>query len=335
MTVTIRDIAKKLNLSIAAVSRALDGYPDISAETRQRVLQTARQMGYAPNQAARRLRRRRADAIGYILPAQTPRFSDPFFSEFLAGLADETARNRLELVVSSAPAGEEAEQRLYQNWVQGQRVDGIIINRTRLQDWRVQFMAESHFPFSGLEFSQDGIDYPAIQVEALESTAALVRHLYERSFRRIAFVGGPDELVVQSTRLQGFRTGLSRVGLSLDPELTLQSDMTSNGGYQAVKRALWLPEPPDALICINDEAAIGAMRALAEQGLHIGRDVAVTGFDGVQVSAFTHPALTTVDQPVYDIACQLVRMLIAEINHLPQQQRRVTLQPEILYRESA
>lgn len=333
--ITIRDIAKHLNLSIGAVSRALDGYPDISAETRARVQQAARELGYVPNRAARQLRRQRTDAIGFILPSQTPRFADPFFSEFVAGLGDETARHRLDLVISAAPAGEEAEERLYRAWVQGQRVDGMVINRVRLQDWRVQFMAEAKFPFSGLEFSRDGADYPGVEVEAVESTAALVGHLARRGFKRLGFIGGPPEMVIQDERISGFQAGLTRAGLDFDPQLAVHCDMTSSGGYQAAKRIFYLPDPPDALICINDETAIGVMRALGEQGLHVGRDVAVTGFDGVQVSAFTQPTLTTIDQPVYDIACMLVRMLVAEINHRPVLERRVSLQPNIIYRESA
>ncbi len=335
MTVTIRDIAKHLNLSIGAVSRALDGYPDISAETRSRVQQAARELGYVPNRAARQLRRQRTDTIGFVLPAQTPRFSDPFFSEFLAGLGDEAARNRLDLIISSASAAEEAEQRLYQSWVQGQRVDGMVLNRVRLQDWRVQYMTGAHFPFSGLEFSRDGADYPGVEVEAVESTAALVAHLARRGFKRMGFIGGPPELVIQDERMSGFLAGLARAGLAFDPQWSAHCDMTSSGGYQAAKRLCQLAELPNALVCINDEAAIGAMRALGEQGLHVGRDVAVTGFDGVQVSAFTQPTLTTIDQPVYDIACLLVRMLVAEINHRPILERRVTLQPNIIYRESA
>ena len=88
MHITIRDVARRLNLSITTVSRALDGYPDVAEETRQLVIKTAREMGYAPNQAARQLRRQRSDTLGYILPADRPSFSDPFFAEFLAGLGD-------------------------------------------------------------------------------------------------------------------------------------------------------------------------------------------------------------------------------------------------------
>lgn len=335
MPTTIRDIAKKLNLSIAAVSRALDGYPDISAETRRRVQETAREMGYAPNQAARQLRRRRADAIGYILPVNTPRFSDPFYSEFIAGLGDEAARQQLDLVTSAAPAEQEAEQRMYQKWVQGNRVDGIVLNRIRLQDWRVQYLAQAGFPFVGLEMSRDGVDYPCVCVETDHSLADLVKHVAARGFRRMAFIGGEPSLVLQAARLDAFRRGLTDAGLEFDPALLETTDLSASGGYQAAKRLGWSIHPPDALICINDEVAFGALHAVRELGLAAGRDIAVTGFDGVQNSAFSDPPLTTIDQPVYDIAVLLVKMLGAEINHQPLAERQVVIQPEFRLRASA
>src|SRR5512146_1096693 len=136
MSITIRDIAKKLGLSIGAVSRALDGYPDISEETRLRVVQTAHEMGYVPNQDARQLRRKKGDAVGYILPANTPRFADPFFTEFLAGLGDETAVHPFDLLISIAAPGQEAEHQIYRKWIQSHKVDGLILTHMHIHDWR-------------------------------------------------------------------------------------------------------------------------------------------------------------------------------------------------------
>src|SRR4030067_356069 len=96
---TIRDVARKLNISVTTVSRALDGYADVAGETRRLIIQTAQEMGYVPNQAARQLRRKRSDTIGYILPADKPRFSDPFFAEFIAGLGDEASAHGFDLLV--------------------------------------------------------------------------------------------------------------------------------------------------------------------------------------------------------------------------------------------
>ncbi len=164
MGITIRDVAKKLNISITTVSRALDGYADVSEETRQLVVQTAHEMGYVPNQAARQLRRRRSDSIGYILPSDRPRFSDPFFAEFVAGLGDEAAVHGFDLLVSTAPPGSPAERQAYERWTQSRKVDGIVLNRIHLHDWRVQYLAQVQFPFVTLERSLD-LDYPAVEVD--------------------------------------------------------------------------------------------------------------------------------------------------------------------------
>jgi LacI family transcriptional regulator len=196
MAITIRDIAKKLGLSIGAVSRALDGYPDISDETRQRVIQAAHEMGYVPNQAARQLRRKKADAIGYILPADTPRFADPFISEFIAGLGDEIALYPFDLVISIASPGEEPEKHLYQNWVHARKVDGFILTHLHLHDWRVHYLSQQGFPFTALESTQDGLDFARVEVNRQGGMVELVTHLMECGFRRIAYLGGPQNLEI-------------------------------------------------------------------------------------------------------------------------------------------
>ncbi len=334
MSITIRDIAKKLNLSVGAVSRAMDGYPDISEETRQRVIQAAREMGYVPNRAARQLRRKKADAIGYILPAETPRFADPFFSEFIAGLGDETAGHLFDLLISIAAPGEEPEKTLYQSWVQGRKVDGFILTHLHLHDWRVQYLISQSVPFTALENTLDGFDFPRVEVDRKRGVVSLISHLAERGFKRIACLGGSPGLKIQAEQLEGYREGLSITGIAYDPDLVIESDLTSNGGYQATKRLLSIPDPPDAIICINDETAFGVLHAAHEQGLQVGRDLGVAGFDGVQSSRHTGPPLTTLDIPVYDIARQLVKMLQAEMTSKPLPEHRVVLQPQLLIRES-
>jgi len=334
MPVTIRDIARKLNLSIGAVSRAMDGYPDISEETRLRVLQAARELGYVPNRAARQLRRRKADAVGYILPSHTPRFADPFFTEFIAGLGDETARHPFDLLISIAPPGEEAERRIYQGWVQGRKVDGFILTHLRLEDWRVDYLSRQEMPFAALESMPGSRDFPRIDLDRCSGVVQLVAHLVKRGWRRIACIGGPDELQSQASQMAGYRQGLRAAGLPFDPDLIVTSDLTSAGGHQATRRLLSIPDPPDAIVCINDETAFGALRASYEQGLEVGRDLAIAGFDGVQASRFTQPPLTSLDIPVYEIACRLVQMLVAEVAGKPLPERQMVLQPRLLARES-
>lgn len=334
MPITIREVAQRLGISISTVSRALDGYPDIALETRQRVQQAAREMGYVPNQAARQLRRKKADAIGYILPANAPRFADPFHAEFLAGLGDETSLHPFDLLISIAPPGDEAEQHIYTNWVLSRKVDGFVLNRVRRDDWRGQFLSEHGVFFAALENGHAELDYPYVEVDHFLGMTTLVQHLAQAGFRRLAFIGGPPDLVIHIRRLAGFRQALEQANLPFDLNLILTGDLTSDGGYQAVKQMRWIPGPPDAMICINDETAFGVLHALHEMGLQIGTDIAVTGFDGVRASQHTDPPLTTLDVPVYEIARQLVRMLAAEMNALPLASRQVIVQPRLLVRRS-
>jgi LacI family transcriptional regulator len=331
---TIREIAKKLGLSITTVSRALDGYPDVSPKTREIVQKAAKEMGYIPNQAARMLRRKRSDTIGYIIPSAKPRFMDPFYSEFIAGLGDAAVSHGLDLLVSCAPVDKSIEMQIYNNWVQSRKVDGIVLNRIRIQDKRIQFLELREFPFVALEYSKDGIDYPGVEVQSGIAYLRLIEHIASRGFRRIAFIGGPEGLVIQFDRFIKYKEALTTCGLKYDPELTILGDLTSTSGYESTKRLLSIPDPPNAIICINDETGFGAMHAVHEAGLIVGKDIAVAGFDGVQDAAFSQPPLTTIDQPVYQIAGMLVDMLARIINGLPIQQEKVTLEPNLLIRES-
>jgi LacI family transcriptional regulator len=293
MPITIREIAKKLDLSIGAVSRAMNGYPDISEETRQRVIETAHAMGYVPNRAARQLRRQKADAIGYILPSETPHFNDPFFSEFLSGLCDETAHQPFDLLVSIAPPGKEEEHFIYQAWTQSRKVDGFILDRIQVHDWRVRFLTEIAFPFVAVEHSQDDVDYPRVQVDNVSAMAGLVAHLVSHGFHRIAYIGGPEQLVINNERLLGYRQGLNAMHLAYNPKLVVTGELDGKGGYQATKILLGRKESPDAIMCMNDDMAYGVLHALHELGMGIGKNIGVTGFDGVAASAHSDPPLTT------------------------------------------
>ena len=334
MTTTIRDIARQLGLSIGAVSRALDGYPDISEETRQRVIRAAKEMDYTPNRAARQLRRRKADSIGYILPAHSPRFADPFFSEFIAGLGDEAAHHPYDLVISIAPPAEEPEKHMYQGWVHSRKVDGFILTHLDLHDWRVQYLAQQKVPFTALENTLDDLHFARVEVNRKDGVVRLVRHLLAKDFRRIAYMGGPADLKIQADEFAGYRQGLQEASIPYDSRLVTSGDLTSNGGYHAARRLLAITDRPEAIICINDETAFGVLHAAHEMGFKIGEELAVAGFDGVQDGQYSEPPLTTLDIPVYDIAHLLARMLVKEIEGETATEQLVVLQPRLLIRQS-
>ena len=334
MPVTIREVAHRLNLSITTVSRALDGYEDVAEETRQLVIRTASELGYVPNQAARQLRRQRSDTIGYILPAETPRFSDPFFAEFLAGLGDEAASHGFDLLVSTAPPGSLVERQAYERWIHARKVDGIVLNRMHRSDWRVQYLAQVGFPFVTLERSLDPYDYPSVEVNGRHWFRILVKHLISLGHQRIAYVGASQDLKIQADRYQGYMEELHENGLAVDPELVVEGDLTSEGGFRAGERLLTLSNPPTAIACIDDMTAIGVLHVARTHGRAVGQNLAVAGFDGIEGFEHTQPPLTTVNQPVYKIARRLVQMLAAQIAGKPLETKCVEIEPVLEIRAS-
>lgn len=331
---TIKDVARSLNISITTVSRALDGYDDVARETRELVIRTAAEMGYTPNRAARQLRRQRSETIGYILPTDKPQFADPFYSEFIAGLGDKASSSNYDLLVTTAPPDTEAEKDTYKRWVQGGKVDGLVLNRTRVDDWRFQYLTDQKFPFVALERSLLPIDFIGVETEIHQGYLDLISHLASQGHSLIAFIGGAADLKIDLDRTNGYRSGLAAASISVDPSMVVRANLTPQGGYQATLRLLEQYIQPTAIVCINDLTAIGAMHAAHELGLKVGRDIAIAGFDGIADSAHTQPPLTTLDQPVYGIATKLIEMTMALIQKEPLENLQVKIRPNLLIRAS-
>lgn len=312
MRPTIHDVARKLNLSITTVSRALDGYDDVAEATRRLVIETARQMDYVPNRAARQLRRQQAETIGFIIPSLSKRFDEAFFTEFISGLGEELSARNFDLLVSNATT-EEGEYNLYRRWVNSDKVDGFILNSLHKYDWRTQYLSEEKIPFVTLGKSQDRREYPCIRIDGANAYLQLVQHIQKNSFSRFAFVGGPPDLVDHTERLQWFQSALKQCGLQAKQAHVVSTDLSSTAGYEATRKLLMSAAPPDAILCVNDEIAFGALHAAHEKGLTIGKEIAIAGFDGVQDAKYSEPPLTTLDIPVFDLARQLVDMLLKTI----------------------
>jgi LacI family transcriptional regulator len=333
MPATLKDIAEETGYSITTVSRALAGYDDVAESTRQLILKTATQMGYHPNATARRLRQRRTDTIGFIIPTYGPRFSDPFFSELLTGIGNEAARLELDLLVSTrAPGREELE--VYERMVRGRRVDGLIVVRTRYQDPRIAYLNDQNFPFVAFGRSDLQVDFPYLDVDSRMGMRHLTQHLIDLGHRRIAHIGAPPNLMFARHRLEGYREALATNDIPFDESLISAGELTERSGYAAGQTLLTQAQPPTAIIACNDLMALGVISASQGLGLEVGRDVAVAGFDDVSLAEHARPPLTTVRQPVYDIGRRVCAMLIQLLKGEPLEERHVILEPELVIRES-
>jgi LacI family transcriptional regulator len=332
--VTLKDLAGKLGLSITTVSRALAGYNDVAEATRQRVLQAAEEMGYVPDVTARRLQKGRTDTIGFIIPTHGPRFTDPYFGELMAGVGNEAVQHDFDLLVSTRPPDTPDEEDAYRRLVEGRRLDGLLVVRTRTQDRRIAYLSQAHFPFVAFGRSELGIDYPCLDVDSFQGLELAAQHLIDLGHTDFAFISPPQNLMFTVYRRAGLEATLERRGLSLQPEYCVVGDLTQQGGFEAMNELLDLPSPPTAVLGGNDLMALGAISASQKRGLVVGRDVAIVGFDDIFPAEHSHPSLTTVRQPIHDIGRRICRMLIRLINGDELTERCILLQPELIVRES-
>jgi len=335
MAVTLKDIAKQVGLSVTTVSRALAGYDDVAEETRQRIVDAARDMGYVPNVVARQLQKQRTDTIGFVVPTFGPRFSDPFFAEFLAGIGNEAARNGFDLLVSTQAPGPD-ELAAYERITRSHRVDGLILARTRRRDQRIAYCVKNGFPFVAFGRTELSLDFPYIDVDGRLGLYLATRHLIDLGHQRIAHLAAPLELMFTHYRLLGYRQALEEAGLPWDEDLVMHVPrLTEEEGHRAAQTLLGLDSPPTAIAACSDLMALTAMTAAGERGLVVGQDVAITGYDDIPLAQYCHPTLTTVHQPVYRIATTLCRMLIQITRGEEPKECEILEKPTLITRESS
>lgn len=333
LTVTLKDIAQRVNRSVTTVSRALHDYEDVNAETRELVKRTAREMGYAPNVVAQRLQKQRTDTLGLILPSLGPRLSDPHFGEVLAGASDEFAKAGYDLLISIAdPQVDELEA--YHQKVSGRRVDGVWLVRTRCHDERIEFLLDLGVPFVAYGRTLDPLDFPYVDIDYLAGMRALVHHLHGLGHRRVGFVTGPPEFAFIHYQLQGFRQEMAVRGLPVKDDLIIEADLTQRGGYGAAQTLLTQSDPPTAIIASNDLMALGVISASQDQGLEVGRDIAVAGVDDIPAAETSHPTLTTVRQPAHRLGQLMGKMLVALARGESLAGRHVLIHPSLVIRQS-
>ena len=334
MPVTLKDIAEKVGRSITTVSRALHDYDDVSAETKTLVKQTATEMGYTPSSLAQRLQRQHTDTLGLVLPTFGPRFSDPFFSELLAGIGNKAAEMGYDLLVSTQPPGER-ELDAYKKLVDGRRVDGFIIVRTRRKDTRIDYLLDRGFPFTVFGRTDKHANFPLVDEDGDSGMHLVTRHLVSLGHRRIACISPPPELMFAHYRLQGLINALAEAGVPVDDSLFRIGNLTQRDGYEQGSILLDLPVPPTAIVACNDLMAFGAMSAAQERGLVVGKDISITGFDNIPMAEHSYPSLTTLHQPLYQIGGMVCEMLIHLIRGEGLERKQILLEPELIVRQSS
>jgi LacI family transcriptional regulator len=329
--VTLKTIAARTGYSVTTVSRALAGYDDVSESTRQVIRQAAQELGYYPNHTARQLQKQQTDTVGLIIPSVGPRFADPYFSLILSGIGDGLAERGYDLLISTCPPGP-GELEAYRYMVEGRRVDGLLVIRTRRQDERITYLAGQNFPFVAFGRTDSQVDYPYIDEDGEAGTYELVTHLIGLGHSCIAYIAAPQDLMFGYFRHKGYQRALDDAGLTYDPQLVHTADLTRRGGEAAAAQLLQGSPRPTAIVAANDLIALGALNVLHDQGLTPGRDMSIAGFDDIPPAEIV--SLTTLNQPIYEIGHELSHMLMSLVKGEALTQRQVLLMPELIVRDS-
>ncbi|MEL7091810.1 MAG: LacI family DNA-binding transcriptional regulator [Pseudomonadota bacterium] len=313
MAVTQRALATHLGLTVGTVSRALNGYPDISEATQARVREAADRLGYRANQNARRLSIGTPETVCYLMPRQTGAHVPPFVAELLAGLSDTLAERNWDLLVAQVGVSEDDVDTLAK-LIRSDRIAGVVLSRPLKHDPRIALLMELNCPFvvHGRTAASDA--YAWFDVDGHDAFAAAVTHLATLGHRRIAMISAPLENEFAQQRLDGFRHGVRVNALETRADYVQQAEFSDAGGQAASEMLLDLPVPPTAFVCASDEMALGALAAIRARGLVPGRDVSVIGYDGVHFGVHANPPLTTMAQPQAGAGRRLGDMLLSVID---------------------
>jgi DNA-binding LacI/PurR family transcriptional regulator len=310
MATTIKDIARQAGVSHTTVSRALHNSPLLSEETIQRIQVIANELGYHPSFAARSLKTNRSQALGVIVS----HIADPFFSEILQGIDDVAQANGYSLFIAAAQHDPQRECAIVQS-MRDHSVDGVILCSPQHPIEKSQPLQSFQIPIVAIN-NQSDEDYSySIYHDDVDGGRQACDYLVGIGHERIAYLGDAASGRTTRERLSGFRQVMAEHGLVIPDEYLYQVPGNSFlNGVSAAKYFLSLPIIPSAIICYNDILAIGLMKGFTLAGLHIPRDISLTGFDNIQFSDFTNPPLTTIDQPKRSLGAEAARMMISQLS---------------------
>lgn len=325
--VTIRDVARLANVSVATVSRALNGHGNVAEAVRKRVIAIAEEQHYTPHHAARSLSSRRTRTVGVVLPD----LHGEFFSELVRGI-DLVARGHgLHLLVSSYH-GNPKEQAAALQSMRG-RVDGLLVMSPYVGDLdalRNNLVPALPAVLINTHLVRDGCS--AIGIDNYGGARAMTRHLLDGGRRRIAFIAGPSDNFDAHERLRGYKDALAEALPAARPWV-LPGDFDEASGHQAGRELLAAGEHPDAVFAANDMMAMGCLFALGQAGLDVPGDIALAGFDDIPLARYVHPALTTMRVDIAELGGRAMRALQQRFAGEPAHAAPLAA-PELIVRES-
>ncbi len=332
MPPTIYDIAKAAHVGIGTVSRVLNNHPNVSLATRTRVLNIANRLNWQPHPYARGLARQKTNTILAVVPF----FSTYFFVEVLRGVQTKLGQMEYDLILYGISDPHHVDELLKRNSLR-MRVDGVLFLSMAIPERFVEQYARLKIPIVLVDTKQKGLD--SVFVENVTGARTATRHLISLGHKRIAMLNASMRSQPAQERLEGFRMAMREADLAIDPRLTVSSNstvldgFTRESGYELMKELLGLGhDRPTAVLVASDIQASGALWAREEVGLHCPDDVAIVGFDDIELAS--HLRLTTMHQPMFDMGVLAGRKIEERINGSDSPPSSIPLVPELVIRDT-
>lgn len=306
----IGDVARRAGVSTATVSRTLTQPDSVKAETRRRVLEVVRELGYTPNAAARNLRAGKTRMVLVVVP----KLANPYFVEVVRGIDRELSAHGYGLIVGDLDNSADKEAHLVELAYAGQ-LDGVIVMSGRMPRSAGRELDGAGVPIVSACVP---LQHPAVGSVLIDDEAATrvqVGHLVSRGHRSLVYLSGASGNFNDAARYRGFRAAAAEAGIPEDRLMRIEGDYTFEAGAAAALVYLDLPSDrrPTGVVAASDEMAIGFMRTVRRHGVHVPEDVSVVGFDGIEFASYCEPTLTTIRQPRRGIGAMAARLLLARI----------------------
>ncbi|MCX7568977.1 substrate-binding domain-containing protein [Tumebacillus sp. DT12] len=330
MNKTIYDVAREAGVSMATVSRVLNGTAVVKEETKAKVLAAIELLGYRPNAVARGLASKRTKSIGVILPD----VSDLFHAEILRGIEDIATMYQYHIILANSDAREAREIDLIGTMWEKQ-VDGLLFISEKITPDIVRTFEQAQLPVVLCATDDPEGRIPAVSIDNQSAARDAVDYFLEKGVRRIAYLGGPTAHPVTMERLKGYTAAFQAAGLPFDQELVLHADtLKYEDGYAQAKRFLDQGHTAEAVVAASDELALGYLNAVRDRGGKAPDDVLLLGFDNTRLSTMTRPELSVIAQPTYDLGAVSMRLLTKLLNDEQIDEYTVRLPHSIIERTS-
>jgi len=329
---TLEEIARLSSVSRSTVSRVVNESPNVSEETRAKVLAVVKQLDYQPNAVARSLAAGCTRILGLIVPSGvTAMFHDPFFPVFIPAVTSACSAHGYSVMLWLAELMDE--ERMIRQVLRNGLLDGVIVFTIHLSAGIISEVVASNLPYVLIgQHSAQAPDAAYVDVENRGGARQVVMHLLRKGYRRIAHIAGPTDTVCAQHRIAGYRDALGTWRRRIDEDLVVAGDFTEARGYEAMKELL--PRRPEAVFAGNDMMALGALRACRDSGVRVPQDMAVVGFDDISLSAKSNPPLTTVRQPSDRMGIAATEMLLDILETGDAIPRQIVLPTELVIRQS-